>query len=169
MELCLSILLYFISFCSISFHFVLLFFIILCLIIPFHIYLFSKSQVNCHNEKKKKNQVMIITLLWGFSVFWSHSTLLLVCLHATINLFLSDKSSHQIGKYDFMSLGDHFFYTECGGEGGVDGTRRGMSLKTLLWNVSIFTCFMTYPRPAKRSDNFVIEFPPLTFSPVFPS
>ena len=27
--------------------------------------------------------------------------------------------------------------------------------------MSIFTCFLTYPRPAKRSDNFVIEFPPL--------
>ena len=30
--------------------------------------------------------------------------------------------------------------------------------------MSSFTCFLTYPRPAKRSDNFVIEFPPLLFS-----
>ena len=27
----------------------------------------------------------------------------------------------------------------------------------------IFTCFLTYPRPAKSSDNFVIEFPPLIY------
>ena len=67
-----------------------------------------------------KNQVMIITLLWGFSVLWYHFTLLLVCLHVTINLFLPDKSSNQIGKYHFMSFGDHFFFTlSVVGEGGV--------------------------------------------------
>ena len=59
--------------------------------------------------RKTNNQVMIITLLWGFSVLWYLSILLLVCLHVTINLLLSDKSSYQIGKYDFMSFGDHFF------------------------------------------------------------
>ena len=148
---------------SSSFHFILFHFISCFILfhhsipyhfISFHIYLFLKYQVSCHNEKKK-NQVMIITLLWGFCV-------ILMSFYSTIGLLaFSNKpiairwkltSNWQIW---FLSFGDHFFYTECGGGGGEDGTRKGMSQKTLLWNVSIFTW------PAKCSDNFVIEFPPL--------
>ena len=50
------ILFFFISFYSFSFHSIPFYFI------QFHIHLFSRSQVNCHNDKKK-NQVIIITLL----------------------------------------------------------------------------------------------------------
>ena len=60
-----------------------------------------------------------------------------------------------------LCLLETIFFTLGVVGGGVDGTRKGMSQKTLLWNVSIFTCFLTYPRPAKCSNNFVIEFPPL--------
>ena len=92
------------SFCSISFHFVLFFFIILFLFILFHIHLFSKYQVSCHNEKKK-NQVMIITLLWGFSVILMsfYSTIgLLACSNKPIAIRWKLTSNWQIWFYVFL-------------------------------------------------------------------
>ena len=53
-------------------------------------------------------------------------------------------------------------FVKNGGKGRrVSGSNRQDVLCSLLQNIFVLTHFLTYSRPAKRSNNFIIEFPPL--------